>query len=461
IAANKNLANNNNEKANLLFLAADTLNLLNDACFLYNNVNKGINNGLNTTGTKKDTFIHAFFTLRDITKIYQHFKDLVTSVRAQPEQVDELDELAKPTPEEEKTISHITKTCQLYLLPGLKALATAALAYKQEFGSSYEEECQRHMATTAYALVRFIDEYNQIKDATSYTKKAAALALLATIACLVYELKQYIIPTRGECSVCYANGDEGPLVRLACGHADLCPSCAARHIDTPYFNAKRTFNQIKCPHVNNIGKGTSDNCQYTLSRSEVTHIANDPAFAQHQNTKAKEAKDTIKQGIKLDGRIDTAKITTQDIIAAFDEAAAFKKNTDSFDVDGVNLFVEETTRCPKCHLVFEIREGCNHATCNCKYEFCMVCGVHFEHGDNDWQHFRNCQHATSRGGRYGNNGNFQLGRYRQLPLTEGHFVNDYPENNNESSTASVQAPDFFSKISQWAKNYASFFGFKP
>ncbi|MFA6527849.1 MAG: hypothetical protein WCT20_05490, partial [Candidatus Babeliales bacterium] len=39
IAANKNLANNNNEKANLLFLAADTLNLLNDACFLYNNVN--------------------------------------------------------------------------------------------------------------------------------------------------------------------------------------------------------------------------------------------------------------------------------------------------------------------------------------------------------------------------------------------------------------------------------------
>ncbi|KAL8996062.1 MAG: hypothetical protein Q9169_004338 [Polycauliona sp. 2 TL-2023] len=45
-------------------------------------------------------------------------------------------------------------------------------------------------------------------------------------------------------------------------------------------------------------------------------------------------------------------------------------------------------RCYNCSATVELKEGCNHMTCRCKAEFCMICGVQWKGCDCPWFNYQ-------------------------------------------------------------------------
>ncbi|KAI4134829.1 MAG: hypothetical protein L6R39_007854, partial [Caloplaca ligustica] len=45
-------------------------------------------------------------------------------------------------------------------------------------------------------------------------------------------------------------------------------------------------------------------------------------------------------------------------------------------------------RCFNCSATVELKEGCNHMTCRCKAEFCMICGVKWKGCDCPWFNYQ-------------------------------------------------------------------------
>lgn len=46
-------------------------------------------------------------------------------------------------------------------------------------------------------------------------------------------------------------------------------------------------------------------------------------------------------------------------------------------------------RCYSCSAMVELKEGCNHMTCRCTAEFCMVCGIRWKGCDCPWFNYEN------------------------------------------------------------------------
>ncbi|KAL7802171.1 hypothetical protein V8C44DRAFT_353561 [Trichoderma aethiopicum] len=68
--------------------------------------------------------------------------------------------------------------------------------------------------------------------------------------------------------------------------------------------------------------------------------------------------------------------------------------------EGTDKFLDQAKeegwkRCYKCKSMVELKEGCNHMTCRCGAEFCMICGTkwkgcscpwfNYENGNNPWE----------------------------------------------------------------------------
>ncbi|KAL9021697.1 MAG: hypothetical protein Q9185_001061 [Variospora sp. 1 TL-2023] len=49
-------------------------------------------------------------------------------------------------------------------------------------------------------------------------------------------------------------------------------------------------------------------------------------------------------------------------------------------------------RCYNCSATVELKEGCNHMTCRCKAEFCMICGVKWKGCDCPWFNYQAVEH---------------------------------------------------------------------
>jgi len=45
-------------------------------------------------------------------------------------------------------------------------------------------------------------------------------------------------------------------------------------------------------------------------------------------------------------------------------------------------------RCYNCSAMVELKEGCNHMTCRCRAEFCMICGVKWKGCDCPWFNYQ-------------------------------------------------------------------------
>lgn len=46
-------------------------------------------------------------------------------------------------------------------------------------------------------------------------------------------------------------------------------------------------------------------------------------------------------------------------------------------------------KCYRCKAMVELKEGCNHMTCRCTAEFCMVCGLKWKSCDCPWFNYEN------------------------------------------------------------------------
>jgi hypothetical protein len=68
-------------------------------------------------------------------------------------------------------------------------------------------------------------------------------------------------------------------------------------------------------------------------------------------------------------------------------------------------FIEEAKqkgwqRCYSCHIMVELKEGCNHMTCRCTAEFCMVCGMKWKSCDCPWFNYENVDAHLGNPARY-------------------------------------------------------------
>ena len=57
-------------------------------------------------------------------------------------------------------------------------------------------------------------------------------------------------------------------------------------------------------------------------------------------------------------------------------------------------------RCYSCSAMVELKEGCNHMTCRCTAEFCMVCGLKWKSCDCPWFNYENVDQLLGNPVRY-------------------------------------------------------------
>lgn len=57
-------------------------------------------------------------------------------------------------------------------------------------------------------------------------------------------------------------------------------------------------------------------------------------------------------------------------------------------------------RCFSCSAMVELKEGCNHMTCRCTAEFCMVCGLKWKSCDCPWFNYENVDAHLGNPARY-------------------------------------------------------------
>lgn len=359
IAAQTCQTNNNPKKAALLAALADITSLAGRSLSVHNNIEAQKMRG--DWSMKKDLFINGVFALRDLTKLYTHFKkafgnpaDLVdlpdqpTDPAVSDEELDVDDE--KLPLEEITRFENILRT---YLLPSMKGLAAFALAYTQDYATTYSNEQTRYVATATYSLIRLVEEYKSLKQDSPQQKNLITL-IIANILWLAYEIKQYTLnrpatmPTlNGNCPVC--GGENIQLNRLRCGHT-CCRDCLQQQVNVAFMNDRSTFDHIKCPCI--------QHCPHMINRNEIEELTgNDP-----RNMKAFDS-------------------------AASERCANPKTNSDLLDRlrrDGADANI-----CPGCNNIIVRNGGCNHMTCTrCRNEFCFVCRAPFTD-----QHY-NCQRGA-------------------------------------------------------------------
>ncbi|KAL8912300.1 MAG: hypothetical protein Q9171_002672 [Xanthocarpia ochracea] len=77
----------------------------------------------------------------------------------------------------------------------------------------------------------------------------------------------------------------------------------------------------------------------------------------------------------------------------FDLKFKMKWNQKYQEDDATKQFIEIAKkegwqRCYNCSATVELKEGCNHMTCRCKAEFCMICGVKWKGCDCPWFNYQ-------------------------------------------------------------------------
>lgn len=292
----------NARRAALLHMGADIINIANKALYFYNNFKAQKSEGALTYN--RDIVVTGAWGARDVSLLFTHIKDFLSAPEMEPfsDVVDELEVVMDEAEAYDEPflvveasdfnnstaqvsdvhddassddLGLIKKPLYVLALPTLKGLTAYAMAIAQDPNNQYFHKYARYMTAAAHSLSRFIDEYAHL-HADSKLKPALGLVILMNIGWLAYEMKTYQtnlqemrdeiainqrinqlvalpinpLPTQdGECAVCF---DDAQLIRLGCGHAQMCQVCLRGHLEQALNDndlARARCSRAGCNHV--------------------------------------------------------------------------------------------------------------------------------------------------------------------------------------------------------------------
>ncbi|KFA55545.1 hypothetical protein S40293_02035 [Stachybotrys chartarum IBT 40293] len=190
-----------------------------------------------------------------------------------------------------------------------------------------------------------------------------------------------------ECVVCMGDLPTNKVAKLKCGHR-MCNSCLQRSfrlsIADPQHMPPKCCTQDLIP-LKHVERLFDDNFKKTWNRKFAEFSTRNRIYCP-----AKKCGEWIKphnihrengRRVARCGRCKTKVCGTCN--GKWHSGAECPKDEET------NLFLEQAKdegwqRCYRCKAVVELKEGCNHMTCRCGAEFCMICGVKWKNCDCPW-----------------------------------------------------------------------------
>lgn len=390
MAAQKHDLEKDTKKAAFHHLYANSINILKNSLYLFNNFKFQRQLGRINLGSR-DVLVHYALIVADLKSLYKNLKELAPARKQtashqvgsedllnfdfdEEESIedffdfdfDEEESIEEATPEttfdeadeivDDEKLSELARRVRLFILPSLKGLTSFALACAQSGATPYESISRkpaRYLAAAAHLFTRLFAEYSVSKSTARY-KKLLKAALILNSAWLAYEATRYVatlpilnrqpedlrnlnerqepfIPLQrqaGECSVCY---DDADLLRLHCGHAVCCQDCLDHQLNA------NALNTVTCPQ---------QGCTERINRNEFRDITNN-------NEQRLAAYDAAMQPVRP---------TTPEAAAALGAKP-----------------------CPGrgCGVPIYRNGGCQHMTCRrCDHQFCWVCLGNWNRGNS-------------------------------------------------------------------------------
>jgi len=179
----------------------------------------------------------------------------------------------------------------------------------------------------------------------------------------------------------------GELARLKCGHR-MCPACLKRFFklstkDAQHMPPKCCEEQIPLKYVDNLfdirfkRSWNKKLTEYTMKNRLYcpSRHCGEPIGTQHIEKK----KNGQKFAVCPSCRIKVCTICS----------GKYHKSKECPRDEETKRFLEQAKeegwqRCYKCKAVVELKEGCNHMTCRCGAEFCMLCGKKWKGCECPW-----------------------------------------------------------------------------
>ncbi|GKT45560.1 putative E3 ubiquitin-protein ligase ARI6 [Colletotrichum spaethianum] len=253
---------------------------------------------------------------------------------------------------------------------------------------------RRHPSQTMYPETRTIRRSNTVSGAshvTSHTHSTASsnrrsssfLGNLLTGSSVSYSSEK---TARVECVVCMDDFPSSKIAKLKCGHR-MCSGCLKRHFkisitDPQEMPPKCCSENIALKHVDHLFSAefkkkwnrkfqeySARNRIYCPSRKCGAWIK--PSYIRKEGGRkyGKCGQCRTKVCCSCNGRWHSSRECPND-----EETTRFLDQAKD----------EGWKRCYKCNHMVELKEGCNHMTCLCGAQFCMVCGTKWKSCDCPW-----------------------------------------------------------------------------
>ncbi|KAK1998738.1 hypothetical protein LX36DRAFT_575720 [Colletotrichum falcatum] len=192
--------------------------------------------------------------------------------------------------------------------------------------------------------------------------------------------------TRVECVVCMDEFSSSKIAKLKCGHR-MCSVCLKRHFkisitDPQEMPPKCCSENIALKHVDHL---FSADFKKKWNRKFQEYSARNRIYCPSKRCGA-----WIKpQYIRKEGGRKYGKCGQCRTKVCCSCNGRWHPSRECPNDEETTRFLDQAKdegwkRCYKCHHMVELKEGCNHMTCRCGAQFCMVCGVKWKSCDCPW-----------------------------------------------------------------------------
>ncbi|RDA96159.1 hypothetical protein CP533_1698 [Ophiocordyceps camponoti-saundersi (nom. inval.)] len=192
---------------------------------------------------------------------------------------------------------------------------------------------------------------------------------------------------RLECVVCMESMSPSKAARLKCGHA-MCRACLERSfklsLTDPQHMPPRCCTQEHIPlrHVDRI---FDDSFKRAWNRKFAEFSTRNRLYCPSQR-----CGEWIKpEAIHRENGVKVARCDRCRIKVCVSCHGKWHGNAECpQDEETARLLAQAQAegwkRCYRCKAIVELKEGCNHMTCRCGAEFCMICGTKWKRCDCPW-----------------------------------------------------------------------------
>ncbi|KAK2044180.1 hypothetical protein LZ31DRAFT_466962 [Colletotrichum somersetense] len=252
----------------------------------------------------------------------------------------------------------------------------------------------RHSSQTVYPETRTIRRSNTVSGASRVTSRTRSttssnrrsssfLGNLLTGSSVSHSSDK---TARVECVVCMDEFSSSRIAKLKCGHR-MCSACLKRHFkisitDPQEMPPKCCSENIALKHVDHL---FSADFKKKWNRKFQEYSARNRIYCPSRKCGAWIKPHYIrKEGGRRYGKCGQCRTKV-----CCSCNGRWHPSRECPNDEETTRFLDQAKdegwkRCYKCHYMVELKEGCNHMTCRCGAQFCMVCGTKWKSCDCPW-----------------------------------------------------------------------------